>query len=556
LETPTQESPRQAEEHGREIPLQGSRRLSRSILWDLQSRFFHRQAVLAWSEGTVPQYITSNPVLAAAYARVVHGWLRDGLAGDSPAIDRSRPVHILDLGAGSGRFAYRFLKIFHQLAEDSAPGGAPVRYVMTDRVARNLEFWRDHPSFQPFIAAGQLDFARFDTEDAGDADQPGEIRLLVSGEVLRASGAGNPLIVFANYFFDSIPQDAFVIGNGALQERLVSLNTPREEPDPDDPALLSRVRLGFEDRRVPGGGYYGEPDLDRVLEEYQRSLPGGTALLFPCAALRCVRRLAAMSGGFGGSGGRLLLLSADKGYHREEDLADREEPAIEVHGSFSMMVNYHAMGRYFLHQGGEVLHPPHGHSHLDVSAFLAGGRSGGYPETRRAYEEAVGRWGPDDFFTLRGGLDKLAGSLSLEQRLSFLQLSGWDDAVLTDGFPTLLRQVADAPEAVRRRMLQAIGRVWELYLPIGEEGDLAFSLGALLYEMLDYPEAIAHFERSLRLHGPAASTSYNLGACYYGLRRLDDALRHVEEALALDPSFESAAAMRRRIESEIGAGKR
>jgi tetratricopeptide (TPR) repeat protein len=544
LATPTQESPRQAETPGREIPLQGSRRLSRSILWDLQSRFFHRQAVLAWSEGTVPQYITSTPLLAGAYARVVHGWLRDGLAGDSPAIDRSRPVHILDLGAGSGRFAYRFLKLFHQPGGDTP--GVTVRYVMTDRVARNLEFWRDHPSFQPFLAAGRLDFARFDTEEA---DGQEEIRLLVSGEVLPAGGAGNPLVVFANYFFDGIPQDAFVIGAGALQERLVSLGTPGEEPDPDDPALLSRVRLGFEDRRVSSLGYYGEPDLDRILEEYARDLPGGTALLFPCAALRCVRRLAAVSGG------RLLLLSADKGYHRAEDLAGREEPEIEVHGSFSMMVNYHAIGRYFLHQGGEALHPPHGHSHLDVSAFLSAAPAGGYPETRRAYREAVGCWGPDDFFTLRGGLDRLAGSLSLEQRLSFLQLSGWDDAVLTDAFPTLLRQVADAPEALRQRVRQAIERVWELYLPIGEEGDLAFSLGALLYEMFDYPGAIAYFERSLRLHGPAASTSYNLGACYYGLRRMDDALRHVEEALALDPSFESAAAMRLRIQSETGPGE-
>ena len=289
--------------------------MSQSVLWDLQRRFFRRQAVLAWSAGTVPQYITSNPILAAAYARIVHGWLRDGLSGAAPALDRGQPVHILDLGAGSGRFGYRFLKLFHQLEEGAAGSGLQVRYVMTDRVMRNLEFWRDHPSFQPFVAAGQLDFALFDTEG-----EQGEIRLLGSGEALPAGGGGNPLVVFANYFFDSIPQDAFVIESGTLQERLVSVGTSRQEPDPDDPALLSRVHLEYEHRRVSGDGYYGEPDLDRVLEEYERRLPDAV-LLFPCAALRCIRRLAAIAGG------RLLLLSADKGYHREEDLLGREEPA-------------------------------------------------------------------------------------------------------------------------------------------------------------------------------------------------------------------------------------
>ena len=46
--------------------------------------------------------------------------------------------------------------------------------------------------------------------------------------------------------------------------------------------------------------------------------------------------------------GRLLLLSGDKGTCHEELLHGREEPGMAIHGSFSMMVNYHAIGQFFL----------------------------------------------------------------------------------------------------------------------------------------------------------------------------------------------------------------
>jgi len=38
--------------------IQGPTRLSRSILWDLQRRFFDGQGLDAWNGGGVPSYIT------------------------------------------------------------------------------------------------------------------------------------------------------------------------------------------------------------------------------------------------------------------------------------------------------------------------------------------------------------------------------------------------------------------------------------------------------------------------------------------------------------------
>jgi len=91
--------------------------------------------------------------------------------------------------------------------------------------------------------------------------------------------------------------------------------------------------------------------LNQLLRNYQQQLTD-TSLLFPCFGLECLRN-------FRQAGGRLLLLSGDKGYNREESLYYRGEPVINVPGSFSMMVNYHAIGQSVQNKGGKVLQASH-----------------------------------------------------------------------------------------------------------------------------------------------------------------------------------------------------
>jgi hypothetical protein len=55
-----------------------------------------------WRQGTVPHYITSNPFIASAYARMVLGFLRDRQSGNPPLVP-GQPVDILELGAVSGQ---------------------------------------------------------------------------------------------------------------------------------------------------------------------------------------------------------------------------------------------------------------------------------------------------------------------------------------------------------------------------------------------------------------------------------------------------------------------
>src|SRR6185369_7456867 len=303
-------------------PLEENQRLSRSLLWRLQRNYFEQQGIEAWRSGAVPHHITSSPFIADAYARVVMGFLRDW-----STLDCGQPVHIVELGSGSGRFAYSFLKKFLNLHRNSVLKTIPIRYVMTDFTESNIEHWRTHPSLVPFIKEGLLDLARFDLES--DV----QLELLYSGDVLSTDTLRNPLIVISNYVFDSTPQDAFVAAEDELFELLITLTTPQNESDPADPDILSRIEISAIENSIDGN-YYEDLRWNRILLDYKQRL-SGASFLFPTSALRCINNLHCLSGG------RMLLLSGDRGYSRDEELnLGRGTPALAMHGSFSMMVDY------------------------------------------------------------------------------------------------------------------------------------------------------------------------------------------------------------------------
>ena len=160
------------------FPLEEPGPLSCSKLWRLQRRYFESAGVSAWSEGVVPSYVTSNSFIARAYSRVVAAFLRDwGLA--EPLRQGNRPVYVVELGAGSGRFAFHFLRKFAEL-QDLSGGRWPIKYVLTEYNPALIDFWMSHAALQPFVAAGRLDFALF------DAERPADLTLRVSGERLAA----------------------------------------------------------------------------------------------------------------------------------------------------------------------------------------------------------------------------------------------------------------------------------------------------------------------------------------------------------------------------------
>lgn len=515
------------------LPLEENQRLSRSLLWRLQRSYFEQQGIEAWRSGAVPHHITSSPFIADAYARVVLGFLRDW-----STLDCGQPVNIVELGSGSGRFAYSFLKKFLNLQRNSVLKAIPIRYVMTDFTESNIEHWRTHSYLVPFIKEGMLDLARFDLE----SDE--QFELLHSGDVLSTGTLRNPLIVISNYVFDGTPQDAFVAADAELFELLFTLTTPQDEIDPADPDILSQIEISANQNPI-NGNYYEDPKWNRILLDYKQRL-SNTSFLFPTSTLHCIKNLHRLSGG------RMLLLSGDRGYSRDEELnLGRGTPALAFHGSFSMMVDYQIIGEYCRSLGASVLHPAHASSHLNISAFMFGDVPCDFIETRHAYAEAIEKFGPDDFFVLKKPFKQIYDALTLDQILAFLRLSCWDYKRFLESLPALKKHLPEMSEVQKRQLHEGILKVWDSYLPIGEESDLAFDLGTFLLEMEFYEEAFAFLQRSVELYGMAPGAAYNLAVCCYSLNQMDEALDYVDQALSLDPYFAEAKTLRADLDSSV-----
>jgi hypothetical protein len=447
--------------------------LSESPVWNLQREWYEARATQAVAE--VPHQVVDNPFVAAAYARVVFGYLRD------TAPDPEEPLYIVELGAGAGRFAHGFTRELEALMDASPLELPQVVYVMTDVAESTLADW----AANPLLANAQIDFARFDV----GADAPLQLRR--RGIVLDR--VANPLVVIANYIFDSVPADAFAIADERLEECLLSISGE----DIED------MELTFERHpaRLP---HYGDPELDDLVEHYMETLEDSVVTI-PRAAIECLRRLEALAGG------RMMLLTADKAYTTEEGLSGRQEPEISRHGSFSLMVNLHAFGWWARRRGGEMLDGGDRHTTIAVAAVLVGGD--GHPETRQAYQDAIERFGPDDLMTLTEGLEKAAPQLKAAELVSVLRLTLWDSFTLMGIADTLIEKIADADAATREDLRDALYEVYERHYPVPGEGDLPFTLGLLLYELEDYEEALACFEASHEQFGHDAATAHNIKLC-------------------------------------------
>ncbi|MDX6458911.1 MAG: hypothetical protein QOE55_2608 [Acidobacteriaceae bacterium] len=505
------------------LPLERDQRLSQSLLWTLQRRFFEDRGPRAWSDHTVPHYITNNPFLAHAFGRIADGFLRDWQG----RLDPAEPVYIIELGAGTGRFAFQFIAALRELQSLRPPELPPFRYVMTDFTEATFEYWRNHPSLRTLQEEGWLELARFDAD--GDHHLPWD-------------HLKNPIVVLANYFFDSIPQDAFAIREATLHERLSTIVSSADEQDLSDPDVLTRIGVNYSEQPAPPD-YYDNPAFNAILRTYTDL--EGAEFTFPTTGLRCLESLSRLSSG------RLLLIAGDSARSTLAGVAAMRGPVVNMHGSFSLTVNFHAFGEYVRAHGGESLHTEDRQAYLNVSAFLLGEPPRTYANTRAAFQDTVGSFGPDDFFVWKRALDSTQPKLTLREALAMLRLSRWDPETFGTLFATLLAEIPGAEEADRQQLRLAIERIWNAYYPVGEDTDVAFRAGMILFECGDFAGALELFESSAALCGPHTATFHNLALCHVELGDTARAMQALDEALALDADAVETQTLRNRLGGSV-----
>jgi len=512
--------------------IEDNKRFSESMLWKLQWKFFSQQGIKSWSKAIIPHYITSNPYIALAYARLIFGWLRDV----AHTLDASQPLYIVELGAGSGRLGYHFLKLFFNILDQSVFRDIRITYVLTDYSWTTRQFWKKQQQLIPWVESGRLDFAKF------DAEIDDTLALENLGATLSADTLKNPLVFIANYFFDGLTQDVFKIENGTIQESRVTLTVPYANPNLNDTRLIEHIDLSFHSYPMTSD-YYDDANFNALLELYQSTLTD-TTLLFPIGSLRCLKRLRHLSNG------RLVLLTGDKGYHHESELMNRDDPKITAHGSFSMKTNYHALGKYIELCDGQFLTTPHYHNYIDICVGLLGSHPNDYLETQQAYQHEIIWNNPDDFQTVKSAIDQQDEAFDVNQFLAFLRLCGWESTVFLEYFPILSQNFDNFTPNIRKGLYQAVIQIWEMYFHIGEDQDLPFALGRLLYGLDYYTEAIEYFHHSLRLYGSDATVFCNLAMCYDALHQSDIALEFIDRCLGLKPDFRPAISLKKQIKNK------
>jgi len=514
--------------------LERPKRLSKSHLWQLQSEWFDKRGATAWSQATVPSYVTSNPFIARCFARQILGILRDlkaqGLRAD-------QPLYILELGAGSGRFAYHFLSFFTELLAKSALHSARFCYVLSDRSPKTLDFWRQHPRLEPYFENGTLDLSLFDS--VNDTS----LELEQGKKTLRAGDLRNPLIVIANYLFDSLPHDAFRAQDGELSECLVGLTGAAASALPP----TTKIAPSLEDlapkhayRSIPDS-YYKETHRDGILRDYRQAL-SDSHFLIPVGALGCLDHLRTLAGE------RLILISADMGPGHLSEVEGQLAPVWNTHGSISLPVNFDAIGRYAKSMAGEAMLTAPDPAHLTLGVFILGVSTENLAETRLAFNEAFAEPGPDAYFVIKKQLERFFYGLSFEGIKACLRLSHWDAEILQLFYPRILELTGEGLSPQQEEaLLGMLGEVWSGHFAVDDDFDLPYHLGSLLHGIGYYHESLEYLEHSLHVSGPTSPTLHLMGLCHYGLRKHEAARTFFIRSLEVDNDQQNSRDMLQRL---------
>jgi hypothetical protein len=496
-------------------------RLSRSQIWEMQKQYYLHRGMVAWDQGLIPSFMSSNAFLAQAYAEVIKAFVGDNAAD-------GMPVRVVEMGAGSGRLAFLILKQLLRLGLDRRQ----FHYVMTDIAEPIIEGWRRCGAFQQFLDEGLLSFAIF------DADQPENLRQI---EGLNTELSG-PAVLIANYVVDTLRQDAFRMRGDVLQEcRVAAGSTTAEAAGELDIVKQTQLQRDFVSARLP---YYDDPALDAVLRDYQNNLDD-TSFLIPIGFIRCLAAFKALGKA------PLLALVGDKGRLKDADLMGCADPDLVLHdGCFSFTANFNALQRYVTHQGGQALFSNDLNRGFIVAALIDGGASDEgrqFTNTKQAFAGNVERLSPRDTVILMKGMMATAENQPLEAILAMLKLCCCDPLVFMNFHSRIVELAGEAPQQHRQDLGFLMDQIWDNHYPLGTTRDVAYRVGRVFDVLGQTQRAIEIYRASLAAVGDTAKSLYRLARCLEKIGDKAEARTRAEQCLRLDPKDAHAERMLKRL---------
>lgn len=499
------------------IIIEQKKHFSSSCLWQMQRDYFEQEGILAWAS-QVPFFVTSNPVVAKNYALLTIHFIRDWIKKYPES--RNHPFYILELGTGSGQLSFFVLKELKELRKALSMEDIAIRYIMSDFTLSNLKYWDSHPALIPFIEDGMLDFAIYNMEN----DDP--ITLQKQGITLTPEHFANPLTVFANYIFDTISHDIFAISNNKLHEVLISQTTSSNNMLGNKPIDWEQVTIDYTPHEI-SANYYPDEHLNAVLREYQTSFKD-TNILFPIGGLLAIKKLKKLTND------KVFLISSDKGYSSLDTLDYLGYPTLAFHGSFSMMVNFHAIARYFKHSGGDY-HLQTTRKGIKTCVFSSGFELNDMPETRLTIQQVIENFSPADYFILHRRMSDSFQECQLDTLASHMAFSNWDPYIFHKLNSRICSTVEEAESATITYMVDNMKRIAANYYYMPKSDNTLFEIAVFLHLVKRYDQALVYYQQA----EPYCEDSkfglfYNMALCQHHLGLQEDALVSFKKAHEID----------------------
>lgn len=409
-------------------------------------------------------------------------------------------------------------------------------YVMTDMVDQNIEDWQKRSEFEYYVNEGVLDFAKFDLQ------KDHEIQL-IRGEKFFSEEVKHHTIFIANYVFDTPPYDLFRVTAKGLEEGLIKFDSELGTHADNESILLDDVDGGvtYRSAQLP---YYNDPDLDAVLERYttDNRYP---ELVFPIGSLMAIRKLEQISGQ------RLLLLTTDKGYSEHFEYYEPFQANLVFHGSFSMTLNFHAVGSYFNELGSDHYRQQTQNS-IITSAFLLGLNFKHLPSTTRALEDYLNVFSSGNLLTLYEMIAATRFSCSVEHMVAYLTLSHWDPHVFNVYLDAILNSIKNVPidKGLIYDLSAGMKKIAEnVYQTTAQKHTFA-NIGLFFQEIQKYEEALVYYQEALNRGQTQDTTYYNMGLSYIFLNQPENALKYFRKAVDLNTNYILARGWISQIESK------
>ena len=502
------------------LELQSMTPVRESLIWSLLHDFYQTGGPEVWKEKVVPQGSTANCYTADTYAGIAAAFLRDlQRAGDT-----RRPL-IIELGGGSGRFAWQFMnRLRHYHFADGEPC-PEFTYMLTDAAPANVRNWATKKRFRGLVDKGLLEFGELLVEPSPKIKTAG-------GTLTPADIRSRPTIIIANYLFDCIPSDLIRIKDHEIRQVLVAIES--EDPDFLKKPLTSFKSLKEKFSSVPiAGDPTAHPLINRILRDYA-GLEGDFHMPVPEQGFRFLES-------FLDRDAPLMMLAGDLAYS-DPDEFHLGSPFI-FDGYFAHYTNFHMFAELFRANGGFAQFQRQKDANFSCGAFIlpTSGEdpaAGAFHETRRVAAASLREFNPFDAHELIELINDTVEEASFRQIFAWLRFSRFDPVAAEACLPIvfeLLEQGEEYPD--EQQLFECFMECYRAFFPDGSPVTIDVATTQLCLAIKYNDEALRLITASLEEFGRTPARLYVHALVLLRLDRPQEARQALAEALALDPGY-------------------